>query len=207
MRAKMNSFNTTRDRLPRRFTTGLLLFVAFHAAIAAAQAAEPLVAQSLETAAQMVRASGAPGGVIAVLGGANADLPLALGKQGSFVVQCLTADEASCAKLRTSIRAHGMYGPVSANTLDGERLPYAGNLVNILVITAEAPGNKAGLTAKDLLRVLAPLGTAFVAQSPAADPLAAALKAAGATVAADAAPAGWTVLKKPWPANIDQWTH
>ena len=177
-------------------------------ATASAQGAEGLDPQLLDTAAQMVRASGVPGGVITVIGSTDADLALALGKQGGFIVQCLAADNASCDKLRKSIRAHGMYGAVSASTLDSGRLPYAGSLVNIAVIAADAPLATTGLTAKELLRALTPLGSAIVAKSPAGDELVAALKTAGATAPAKAvAASGWTILRKPWPANIDEWTH
>ena len=201
--------NPTRrsSRFKNRIFSGLLLAASISLACPAS-AADQLNPVMMDTAAQMIHASGAPGGIITIIDGADADLALALAKQGSFIIQCLAVDSGTCDTLRKSIRAHGMYGTVSANTLDAARLPYAGNLVNIGVVNADVSLAKNRLNAKDVLRVLAPLGTVFVSKSPAGDELVAALRAAGAVVPAKVAgPAGWTILQKPWPANIDEWTH
>ena len=125
--------------------------------------------------AQILRESGASGGVCVILGAKNADLALALAKQGSFVVHCLAADEPACDALRKEIRAAGPYGTVSVAVLSGKRLPYTDNLVNVTVADGECP------VAKDeILRVLVPNGVAFIDGEK---------------------------IAKPWPKEIDEWTH
>ncbi|NQT86947.1 PQQ-binding-like beta-propeller repeat protein, partial [bacterium] len=106
-----------------------------------------------QTASKILSQSTAPGGVCSV-DGANADLAIAIAKQGQFVVHVLCPDQAACDSVRKAIRARGMYGRVSAAVLTGERLPYTDNLVNIIIAGAPAPRF-------DVDRVLAPLGAVF----------------------------------------------
>ena len=135
-----------------------------------------------ETAAQILRASGAPGGVCAVVGAADADLALAIAKQGSFVVHCLTPDAKTCDAMRKVIRTNGLCGTVSADVLHGDQLPYTDNLVNLLVVN---DGSR--IPKEELLRVLVPRGAVFSANpnSKLQNPK----------------------LQKPRPADIDEWTH
>jgi outer membrane protein assembly factor BamB len=184
----------------------------------AAKGADVPTADALEMASQIVRASGAPGGVCAVVGTRDADLPAALAKQGSFVVHCLVTDAELCADMREAIRSRGVYGTVSVNTLDGGRLPYFDNLVNILVVDnypLRVHGNKDGLSPDEVLRVLAPLGTAYVGasstsgQSPASiEPLTTRLRSMGIENVSVVETGGtWVRFTKPWPEDIDEWTH
>ncbi len=168
-----------------------------------ALAADAPGARALRTASEMVRLSGSSGGFCAVVGTPDAELPLALAKQGTFVVHCLDRNESRCARIRKSVRARGVYGTVSAGTFEGSRLPYTDNLINVLVLDGHSALRKQGLSVAEMVRVLAPLGTAYVgASSP-----------SGARPAwAEDAPlveAGrsWFRLRKPWPAGIDEWTH
>ena len=61
-----------------------------------AQSEDVRKAEPLEVAAQMVRLSGSPGGICAVVGSADAELALAVAKQGSFVVHCLSMEPTVC---------------------------------------------------------------------------------------------------------------
>jgi len=128
-----------------------------------------------ETASKILGQSSAPGGICAVVGANDASLAVAIAKQGAFVVHALCPDQASCASARKAIRAHGMYGPVSAAVLTEKTLPYADNLINILVAAGPVPQ-------EETARVLAPLGAAFDAN-------------------------GKPLFQKPWPKDIDEWTH
>ncbi len=134
-----------------------------------------------QTAAQMVRASGASGGICAIVSPTDADLALAIAKQGRFVVQCLAADAKACDAMRKVIRVSGLYGTVSADVLSGDQLPYADNLVNLLVVN---DGNQ--IPREELLRVLVPNGVAL---------------------STDTQYAIRNTQKKPWPKEIDEWTH
>jgi outer membrane protein assembly factor BamB len=128
-----------------------------------------------ETAAQMVRTSGASGGICSIVGPPDANLALAIAKQGRFVVHCLAPDAKACDTMRKAIRASGLYGTVSADVLSGNELPYTDNLVNMLVIS---DGSR--IPKDEFLRVLVPNGAAFV---------------------------GSEKIVKPWPKDIDEWTH
>ncbi|MBC7287593.1 MAG: hypothetical protein H5T86_06020, partial [Armatimonadetes bacterium] len=70
-------------------------------------------------------------------------------------------------------------GPVSASLFNGRRLPYPDNIANLVVVE-----NRFDLPLDEVIRVLAPGGTAFVKSG-----------------------AGWDKVTKPMPAGMDEWTH
>jgi len=171
-------------------------------------------APALRTAAEIVADSGAPGGIGAVVGGRDAELALALAKVGRFTVHALFAEPDLRDRARETIRAAGMYGTVSADTTGGRRLPYADNLVNVVVVDGYPALAEAGLAPSEVLRALAPLGCAYLgtsgdeASAPWADDLAAGLREAGGQDVAVVRSGGtWVRVRKPWPAEIDEWTH
>ncbi|MBM3889697.1 MAG: hypothetical protein FJ388_11300, partial [Verrucomicrobia bacterium] len=75
-----------------------------------------------------------------------------------------------------------LYGKVSADQFDGKRLPYVDNFANVIVTSGESR-----VTREELLRVLAPNGVALSVnpKSKIQNPK----------------------LVKPWPKEIDEWTH
>jgi hypothetical protein len=148
----------------------------------AAVAGEPDRQAAGDAADAILESAGAAGGVIAVAEPADADLPVALAKRGSFLVHCLTADANRCDALRQAIRAVGLYGTVSVAQWDAARLPYAGNLVNLIVVSSQVSVDRA-----ELLRVLCPGGVAVFAT--------------------DHGQLTTDRLVKPWPPEIDEWTH
>ena len=182
---------------------------------ALAKEAAPPEPDALQTAARLVALSGAPGGICTVVGARDARLALALARQGRFAVHCLAATPQLRDQMRAAIRAQGMYGTVSAHTLRGDRLPYADNLLNIAVIASCPALEKAGLTAAEAVRVLAPLGTAcFGTSAPSAASkawaagLMARLRGAGIKELSLVEEGGtWVRVRKPWPPDIDEWTH
>jgi outer membrane protein assembly factor BamB len=108
-----------------------------------------------------------------------------------------------------------MYGPVSARTAVPHPLPYASNLINLLVIAADDQvlSDRAVLT--DVARVLVPRGMLFVRLAGASpnevrttEEVRGALGEAGFV---DVGPLptddAWIQARKPWPAEIDEWTH
>ena len=159
---------------------------------------------ALKTASEMVRLSGSPGGICAVVGAPDAELPVALSKCGNFVVHCLARDPS---RLRKAVGARGAYGRVSAATFDAAHLPYTDNLINIMVVNDYPALRKGGLTAAEMVRALAPLGTGYVSGSSAAK-LTTELRAAGIKDISTVKTGGvWVRFRKPWPAQIDEWTH
>jgi len=130
-------------------------------------------------AEEVLKASGLRGGLAVQLGCGDGELATPLGAGGPFLVQCLDTDPANVEKARTRIRSAGLGGRVSAALFDGEHLPYVDNLVNLLV--AEDLGKVA---MAEVMRVLRPGGTAYVSQD-----------------------GTWSKTAKPWPDDLDEWTH
>ena len=128
---------------------------------------------------QILEATGVKGGLVVLLGCGDGRLAAGLQAGEGFLVQALDADAASVEAARRNIQSRGLYGAVTADRFDGRRLPYVDNLVRLLV--AESLG---GVPENEVLRVLAPLGMAYVRRD-----------------------GEWRKIVKPWPKEIDQWTH
>ena len=145
-----------------------------------------LLAQSPdERAGQILDQGGVAGGLIVHVGCGDPDLLVSLHAGDAYLVHGLDTDAAMTANAREQIKSRGAYGKVSADTWDGKRLPYADNLVNLLVVNA---GNR--VPKAEVTRVLAPRGVALIHGTKGETPA-----------------AGWTKIGRPWPAEIDEWTH
>jgi len=128
-----------------------------------------------------VAANAQSGGICVIVGATDAGQPLAMAKKGNVVVHCLNRDVTQRDAIRKAVRAAGQYGTVSASTFDGVHLPYTDNLINLLIVNDSPAPDKSALSAAEMLRVLVPLGRAHVG--------------------------GRQTLHKPWPKEIDEWTH
>ncbi len=119
------------------------------------------------------------GGIAVQLGSAGGRLAARIGKDGKFTVQVLEADPVKVAKARAFVKSVGLYGPVSVQSFSGRRLPFVSNLINFVVVldTGQVP-------AAEVKRVLVPGGFAAIRSD-----------------------GKWTKLVKPWPDDIDQWSH
>ena len=132
--------------------------LAFLLAIVAATAQASAAAADAETLAREILSSaGVEGGLVVHLGCGDGRLTAALRANDRYLVHGLDADAANVEKARRHIRSKGLYGPVSVDRLTGTRLPYADNLVDLVV--AEDLGD---VPMADVVRVLAPLGVALV---------------------------------------------
>ena len=130
-------------------------------------------------ARKVLDATGVNGGLIVHIGCDDAGLTMALRASDAHTVQGLHTDPKAVESAMSHIQSHGVYGPVSVMCFDGRRLPYANDLVNLVV--AEDLGE---VPMSEVMRVLCPKGVAYV-------------KADGQ----------WNVTVKPWPEDIDEWTH
>jgi len=131
------------------------------------------------TAREILEAAGVKGGLLVHVGCGDGKLTAALGAGDSFLVHGLSADPAEVEKAREHIRSLGLYGKVSVESWTPGRLPYADNLVSLLVL------EDAGKVAEDeVMRVLAPRGVAYVRAGN-----------------------RWEKTVKPWPKEMDEWTH
>jgi outer membrane protein assembly factor BamB len=141
------------------------------------------VAQLGETPAtrakQILNATGVQGGLIVHLSCGDGTLTAALRVNDGYLVEGLDTQAENVKKARQHVKSLGLYGPVSVDRFDGKHLPYVDNLVNLVV--AENLGN---VPMAEVMRVLAPNGVAYIRQD-----------------------GQWTKTVKPWPKQIDEWTH
>ena len=123
-------------------------------------------------------AAGVEGGLVVHLGCGDGKLTAALGVNDRYLVQGLDKDAGDVTKAREHIGRLGLYGPVSVSRWNGRALPYVDNLVNLVV--AEETDVPPG----EIMRVLVPRGVAYVKKG-----------------------GSWRKTVKPWPKEIDEWTH
>ncbi len=130
-------------------------------------------------AGRIIEETGVPGGLIVHLGCEDGKLTAALLVSDRYVVHGLAKDDESLQKARDHIQKQGLYGVVTVDRWDGERLPYTDNLVNLFI--AEDTGK---LSMDEVMRVLCPDGIAYIREN-----------------------GQWQKTRKPKPENTDDWTH
>ena len=128
---------------------------------------------------EILETAGVEGGLVVHLGCGDGKLTAALRDNDRYFVHGLDSDPADVTAARAHIRSLGLYGPVSVDTFNGRQLPYADNLVNLVVCE-----NLGEVPMSEVMRVLCPKGVAYVKTGD-----------------------GWETTVKPWPDEIDQWTH
>ncbi len=128
---------------------------------------------------EMVKRSGVKGGLVIYVGDDDGTITADLFTNDRYVVQGLYGNRRNVDKAREYIKRRKLYGKVSVQHWDRNYLPYADNMVNLLV--AE---NLFDVDKEEIMRVLAPLGVAYIK-----------------------ADKRWNKVVKPWPKEIDEWTH
>lgn len=131
----------------------------------------------------------------------------ALAKGSRLYVQGCTWDAGSVQAGRQALLAAGMLGRGALVPVETEHLPYADNLINLVV---SANWGRKPVAIEEVLRVLAPGGMAVLGNdgSPtAAASLDAKLKQAGVQEVKTLARKGWISFVKPQPADFGTWTH
>jgi len=146
----------------------------------------------------LVRSAGVKGGLIVHVGD-DLETTCALRANESYVVQGLVRDAAEAARAREDLRKKGLLGPVTVIAWNGKRLPYADNMVNLLVVAS----GKWRVASGEVERVLAPRGVVMVSPkagsaSPKLPPL---------VTRHSPLEGGWKTFQKPVPTSIDEWTH
>jgi outer membrane protein assembly factor BamB len=160
---------------PFAFCTLLLVFILTPPCWAAS-----LVDDGTALAAELLETSGVQGGLIAHLNCGDGRLTAALRADQRYRVHGLGSDEASVATAREHVQTLGLYGDVSIETWADEHLPYADNIVNLLVVE-----NEENIEPSEIMRVLVPEGVALIREND----------------------GSWTQRIKPRPDDIDDWTH
>ena len=149
-----------------------------------------------QDAKQVLEATGVQGGLVVVIGCGDPGLLAGLRPNERYLVHGLDTDAAKVGQARQAIQARGLYGKVSVDRFDGKHLPYAPDLVNLIVASV-----KGQVTGDEIARVLAPRGRALV-RSGSLD-----TRHLTLDTRSPAALRGWTLLTKPVPQEIDEWTH
>jgi len=132
-----------------------------------------------QSAQDIVASSGIQGGLVVHMGSGGGLFATDLCANDSFVVHGLCGNRRETAEAREFVKQQGLYGRASVQYWNRNYLPYTDNLVNLLV--ADDLGDVA---MAEVIRVLAPRGVAYVKS--------------GET---------WKKTTKPWPEEIDEWTH
>ena len=129
--------------------------------------------------AEVLKTTGLKGGLVVHLGcGDGATTAQLLGGDG-FRVQGLDSDPGNVAQARARQLKAGNYGKISFDRLLSKSLPYADNLVNLIVV------EKADLVPEEeLTRVLVPDGEAWIREGK-----------------------EWRKVTKPRPEAMDDWQH
>lgn len=148
-----------------------------------------------QSAQDLVERSGIQGGIIVHLNATNGTMTADLRLNDRFQVQGLFPNLADVATARTNINLKAGYGPVSARHWSGGSLPYIDNLVNLIV--AE---DRSTVTADELFRSLAPNGVLLTKNINS-------LVSAGFVVSPADLGDDWRMATKPWPSDMDDWTH
>jgi len=136
-------------------------------------------------------------GLVVHIGCGDGNLTAGLRLDERYLVHGISASPVEVAAARRNIEAKGVYGPVSVDVCALNRLPYADNMVNVVVVEDFAARAREGLTLEEIVRVLAPYGCAFIKGGPST--------VSGATVAQLAG--GWVRVQKPYPEEMDEWSQ
>jgi len=124
-------------------------------------------------------ATGVKGGLVVHVGCGDGQRTLDLRAGEGFIVQGLDTSAEKVSAARTCIAAAGLYGEVTARQFDGKGLPFVDGSVNLLVVD-----DPCSVPREEMMRVLCPKGRLCIEEGN-----------------------GWKIEVKPWPADIDEWTH
>ncbi len=154
-----------------------LTFVLAILVISSSAAAQPF--RTKRQAKKILDACDIKGGLIVHIGCGDGKLTAALRANESYLVHGLDSSEKNVEQARKYIQSLGIYGAVSVDKLQGNRLPYVDNLVNLVVSE-----NLGDISPSEVVRVLCPNGAAYIRQDN-----------------------RWEKLIKQRPEEIDEWTH
>ncbi len=129
--------------------------------------AAPALGAPGDTVATTCREHRIAGGLIVHVGCGDGKTTGTLRPGESFRVHGLDTDAAQVRKARAHLQKLGVYGPVSVDTFNGTDLPYADDMVNLLIVSGKAPGVRRA----EILRVLAPRGVALVGEAKIVKPV------------------------------------
>ncbi|MCG3179801.1 MAG: Outer membrane protein assembly factor BamB [Phycisphaerae bacterium] len=164
-------------------------------------ATAPAAQEGPSSAELAAKAAGRDRGFCLVVGETDGRLTAALASGGGFYVQGCTRDAAAVDPARRALADAGVAARASIVLREADFLPYADNLINLVV----CPDFKAaGVPIAEVVRVLAPDGVAVLGNAAGVD---ADLAAAGVKEHAALPQPGWVRLVKPVDPGLGVWTQ
>ncbi|MFC1498120.1 PQQ-binding-like beta-propeller repeat protein [Verrucomicrobiota bacterium] len=136
------------------------------------------------------------GGLVVCIGAENPEFVAGLRADEKYLVHCLDVDQKNVDKARKYIQEKGLYGKVSVNVFDGNNLPYADNLVNLIVVNSAIR-----VPHSEIERVLVPRGVAVIKEEGNKDLI------SRISYPVSRIRNGFVKITKPVPPSIDEWTH
>lgn len=142
--------------------------------------------------------AGLQGGLVVQLGAGDTQAAAELSLTGRYLIHVLDLDAKKIQDAQQQLRKQGHYGLAWAERAgSSDRLPYAENLVNLIVVRDYST------PVEELLRVLTPGGRIVVTNSEVLSK--AKLEAAGFDSISTAG--SNLIAQKPWPKEMDVWSH
>jgi outer membrane protein assembly factor BamB len=163
---------------PLRFLSKTLISLLF-VSILAAIPSPTTAGEARDTQALLAILRAAPAGFCVHLGCGDGALTVELCANQRLAIHSLEPDRRNVERARERLASRGLYGQAAVEPWTAAWLPYADNLINMLV--AENPGT---VSEAEMLRVVAPGGALWIKHG-----------------------GGWRSVQKPWPRSFDEWTH
>lgn len=111
-----------------------------------------------EQARKIITSSGVRGGVVVHLGCGDGTLTAKLRAGDAYIVHGLDSSKQNVDTAREHISSIGLYGNISIDSVDGTHLPYAENIVNLLI----QESSESTFSKDEIMRVLVPGGAAII---------------------------------------------
>ena len=160
-------------------------------------------------AAEILEATGVRAGVCVHLDCGDGGFLADLARGGKFLAHGLCSDPATASSARRRLASEGLLGLGNVEALAGGRLPYADNLVNLLVAEDYPKLEGQGLSIAEIVRVLCPNGAACLGLAPEQQQALEKQLPPPSVAKARFEQKGkfWLVLEKRRPEGLDDWTH
>jgi outer membrane protein assembly factor BamB len=169
----------TKNPVRWQLTAGLALLAALALSTYGSRVESGSPGAAADSAKAIVEESGIKGGLVVVIGCDDPALLEDLRGAGPYMVHGLDGDPGKVAAARKHLLQKNLYGPVTVSRLQGAQLPYVDSLVNMIVVTGYTQ-----IPVEEILRALSPKG-----------------------VIADLRNSKAKFTPKPWPDQLDEWTH
>lgn len=161
-------------------------------------------------ARQILKTEGLRPGFYVCLGCDDASLAVALSNKGRNLVQSLVGKEETVSRVRQAIDAAGLAARVSVRLASYDRLPHVDNMANLVVVDDVDAALKAGLSLKEIARILEPNGVAYLGgkaglSEKTLEDVLGANEIKGAKIVRENGL--WAVFGKPISKDVDEWTH